>query len=135
MANMNKEKANMVAAWCERARMFLDESPIWRSEQRGSDAFVITYKGKEYTVTVFDLGQLASDLGIFHKMYPEPTNVGKTTKWDDLVQPAQPETFVVFNADNDMWFLTVMDVTFCVCGEIAGKMLNAGCEYRKYQPR
>lgn len=131
MANYNA----LVSKWVGRANIYLHNFLTWTTQGCDKGFYVMSYEDKVWTIQYSDLEQLAHDLGIHTSMYPRPTNVGKTTKWDDLVQPAQPETFVVFNADNDMWFLTVMGVTFCVSGEIAGKMLNAGCEYRKYQPR
>lgn len=119
----------LLQEWVKEAQGYLPEHLAYRKDpKKGEEIYTVTYKGKKWRLLYSDLEQLASDLNIFDKMYPSTDAV-------PVVQEAQPETFVVFNPDNDMWFLTVMGVTFCVSGEIAGKMLNAGCEYRKYQPR
>lgn len=127
MANTN----GTIEAWCIKAGKFLDDTFSWTHVDK--DQYCIRYKDHEYTVTFDDLEQVAFDLGIFDKMYP--SNVGKITKWDELIKPIEPQTFLVYNPVSEMWFLTVMGVTFVVSGEIAGKMMNAGIEYRKYQPK
>lgn len=124
MTNTDKQ----FSKWVNRASLFLPYVFRWNNSAT-KGAYSLTYKDKTWDpLFMGDLPQLAQDLGIFDKMYSSADAV-------PVVQEAQPETFIVFNPDNDMWFLTVMGVTFCVSGEIAGKMLNAGCEYRKYQPR
>lgn len=122
-----KNNDKQLNEWVRKANSFLSYTIVWDSSAT-KGAYTVTYASRSWgPLFIDDLPQLASDLGIFNKMYPSTDAV-------PVLKEAQPEPLpfpqIEYYEVDDTWYLVVLGKNVIIDPALAGRLLNAGIPFK-----